>query len=139
MDYVKDVLVSIEWVVQNFQMLGVCFIEVDEDILFYEIGYLFGVVKFDWQIDLWYLVECDFIELQQVSELLGKLGIKVDDIIVFYGDKSNWWVSYVYWFLIYSGVSNFKIMNGGCQKWVVEGCEMIIEVFIVIVIIYFVL
>lgn len=127
MDYAKDVLVSTEWAAQNLQTPGVRFIEVDEDILLYETGHLPGAVKLDWQTDLWHPVERDFIEPQQVSELLGKLGIKADDTIVLYGDKSNWWASYAYWFLTYSGVSNLKIMNGGRQKWVAEGREMTTE------------
>ena len=124
MDYAKDVLVSTEWAAQNLQTPGVRFVEVNEDILLYETGHLPGAVKLDWQSDLWHPVERDFIEPQQVSALLGKLGIGADDTIVLYGDKSNWWASYAYWFLSYSGVSHLKIMNGGRQKWVAEGREL---------------
>ncbi|THF88037.1 sulfurtransferase [Deinococcus sp. KSM4-11] len=121
MDYAKDVLVNTDWVEQNLNTPGIRLIEVDEDILLYDTGHAPGAVKVDWQQDFWHPVERDFIGPEQVSALLGKLGIKDTDTIVLYGDKSNWWASYAYWFLSYSGVKNLKIMNGGRQKWIAEG------------------
>ncbi|WP_291429809.1 sulfurtransferase [Deinococcus sp.] len=123
MEYAKDVLVSTDWVAQNLNKDGVRLIEVDEDILLYDTGHIPGAVKLDWQTDLWHPVERDFITPDQVSELLGRLGIRADDQIILYGDKSNWWASYAYWFLSYSGVKNLKLMNGGRQKWMAEGRE----------------
>ncbi|GGR51685.1 thiosulfate sulfurtransferase [Deinococcus seoulensis] len=123
MEYAKDVLVSTEWVAQNLNKDGIRLIEVDEDILLYDTGHIPGAVKLDWQTDLWHPVERDFITPDKVSELLGRLGIGADDQIILYGDKSNWWASYAYWFLSYSGVKNLKLMNGGRQKWMAEGRE----------------
>ncbi|SEJ82986.1 thiosulfate/3-mercaptopyruvate sulfurtransferase [Deinococcus reticulitermitis] len=125
MNYAKDVLVSTDWAAQNLNTPGVRFIEVDEDILLYETGHLPGAAKVDWQQDFWHPVERDFIGADEVSALLGRLGIKEGDLIVLYGDKSNWWASYAYWFLKYSGVRNpLKLMDGGRQKWVAEGREL---------------
>ncbi|MFC3835365.1 MULTISPECIES: sulfurtransferase [Deinococcus] len=122
MDYAKDVLVNTDWVEQNLNTDGIRLIEVDEDILLYDTGHAPGAVKVDWQQDFWHPVERDFIGPDEVSALLGKLGIKETDTIVLYGDKSNWWASYAYWFLSYSGVKNpLKLMNGGRQKWIAEG------------------
>lgn len=122
MDYAKDVLVNTDWVEQNLNTDGIRLIEVDEDILLYDTGHAPGAVKVDWQQDFWHPVERDFIGPDEVSALLGKLGIKDTDTIVLYGDKSNWWASYAYWFLSYSGVKNpLKLMNGGRQKWIAEG------------------
>ncbi|MBZ9714073.1 sulfurtransferase [Deinococcus multiflagellatus] len=123
MDYAKDVLVSTDWVAQNLNTPGVRLIEVDEDILLYDTGHIPGAVKLDWQTDLWHPVERDFITPEEVSALLGRLGIGPDDQIILYGDKSNWWAAYAYWFLSYSGVKNLKLMNGGRQKWIAEGRE----------------
>ncbi len=127
MSYAKDVLVSTEWAAQNLNTAGIRFIEVDEDILLYDTGHILGAVKLDWQNDLWHPVERDFIEPEQVGALLSRLGIKADDQIILYGDKSNWWASYAYWFLSYSGVKNLKLMNGGRQKWIAEGREISTE------------
>lgn len=128
MEYAKDVLVSTEWVAENLNNPKVKLIEVDEDILLYDTGHIAGAVKLDWQVDLWHPVERDFIEPDAVQALLGKLGISADDQVILYGDKSNWWASYAYWFLSYSGVKNLKIMNGGRQKWVAEGRELTTDV-----------
>ncbi|GHF33943.1 thiosulfate/3-mercaptopyruvate sulfurtransferase [Deinococcus metalli] len=122
MDYAKDVLVNTDWVEQNLNTPGIRLIEVDEDILLYDTGHAPGAVKVDWQRDFWHPVERDFIGPDGVSALLGKLGIKDGDTLVLYGDKSNWWAAYAYWFLSYSGVKNpLKLMNGGRQKWIAEG------------------
>ena len=125
MDYAKDVLVNTEWVAENLGQPGLRLIEVDEDILLYDTGHIGGAVKVDWQQDFWHPVERDFIGPDEVAALLGRLGIGPDDQIVLYGDKSNWWAAYAYWFLSYSGVKNpLKLMNGGRQKWVAEGREL---------------
>lgn len=125
MHYVKDVLVDTDWVAQNLNTSGIRLIEVDEDILLYDTGHIPHAVKLDWQTDLWHPVERDFIGPDQLSSLLGKLGIQENDTIILYGDKSNWWASYAYWFFSYSGVPNtMKLMNGGRQKWVAEGREL---------------
>ena len=124
MDYAKDVLVSTEWVAEHLNDDHIRLVEVDEDILLYDVGHVPGAIKLDWQNDLWHEVERDFITPDKVSALLGRLGISADDTIILYGDKSNWWAAYAYWFLSYSGVQNLKIMNGGRQKWTAEGREL---------------
>lgn len=123
MEYAKDVLVSTEWVAQNLN--DICLIDVNEDILLYDVGHIEGALKLDWQADLWHPVYRDFIDPEGVAALLGRLGVKEDETIVLYGDKSNWWASYAYWFFSYSGVKNLKIMNGGRQKWVAEGRPLV--------------
>ena len=124
-EYAKDVLVSTDWVAAHAQDQGVKLIEVDEDILLYDTGHVAGAQKIDWQLDLWDQVEREFIPAEGLSALLGGLGITPDDTVILYGDKSNWWASYAYWFFAYNGVKNVKIMNGGRQKWAAEGRELV--------------
>ncbi|MEF2279765.1 sulfurtransferase [Deinococcus sp. YIM 134068] len=124
MEYAKDVLVSTDWVAQNLNTPGVRLVEVDEDILLYDTGHIPGAVKVDWQQDFWHPHEREFISARELSALLGRLGLKEGDQIILYGDKSNWWAAYAYWFLSYNGVQNLKLMNGGRQKWVAEGREL---------------
>ncbi len=123
-EYAKDVLVSTDWVAEHAQDKNVKLIEVDEDILLYDTGHIAGAQKIDWQLDLWDQVEREFIPAEALSELLGKLGVTPDDTVILYGDKSNWWASYAYWFFTYNGVKNLKLMNGGRQKWAAEGREL---------------
>ncbi|MBB5234593.1 sulfurtransferase [Deinococcus budaensis] len=128
MEYAKDVLVSTDWVAQNLNTPGVRLVEVDEDILLYETGHLPGAVKVDWQGDFWHPHEREFVSAEELSAFLGRLGLKEGDQIVLYGDKSNWWAAYAYWFLSYNGVQNLRLMNGGRQKWVAEGRELTTDV-----------
>ncbi|AZI42980.1 sulfurtransferase [Deinococcus psychrotolerans] len=125
MEYVKDVLVSTDWVAEHHKDAGVRLIEVNEDILLFETGHIEGAVKVDWQGDFWEPVMREFISAEQLSALLGRLGLKDGDTLILYGDKSNWWASYAYWFLSYNGVKNLKLMNGGRQKWVAENRELV--------------
>ncbi len=125
MEYVKDVLVSTDWVAEHKNDAGVRLIEVNEDILLYETGHIEGAVKVDWQGDFWTPVMREFISAEELSAFLGQLGLREGDTLVLYGDKSNWWASYAYWFLSYNGVENLKLMNGGRQKWVAEGRELV--------------
>ena len=123
-EYAKDVLVSTGWVAEHAQDANIKLIEVNEDILLYHTGHIAGAQKLDWQLDLWDQVEREFIPAEQLSALLGRLGITPADTVVLYGDKSNWWASYAYWFFTYNGVQKLKIMNGGRQKWVAEDREL---------------
>ncbi|WP_019586482.1 sulfurtransferase [Deinococcus apachensis] len=127
MEYAKDVLVSTDWVAQNLNTPGIRLIEVDEDILLYDTGHVPGAVKVDWQQDFWDPVMREFIGPEELSALLGRLGLRQGDQIILYGDKSNWWAAYAYWFLSYNGVQNLRLMNGGRQKWVAEGRELTTE------------
>jgi thiosulfate/3-mercaptopyruvate sulfurtransferase len=121
MSYAKDVLVSTEWVDHNVSDPGVTLLEVDEDILLYDTGHIPGAFKIDWQRDFWHPVEREFIQPGELADLLGQLGITPETTVVLYGDKSNWWAAYCYWFLRYNGHQHLKLMNGGRQKWVDEG------------------
>ena len=120
-------LVSTQWVADHTGTPGVVVVESDEDVLLYETGHIPGAVKVDWHTDLNEPDTRDYVNGEQFAELMDRKGIARDDTVVIYGDKSNWWASYAYWFLTYSGVSNLKIMNGGRQKWVAEGREMTTE------------
>jgi len=122
------VLVSTEWVQQHFDDPGVRVVESDEDVLLYDIGHVPGAVKVDWQGDLQDQTVRDFIGPDGFAALLRRLGIGADTTVVFYGDKSNWWAAYAYWFFRYMGVDNLKIMDGGRKKWEAEGRPLTREV-----------
>ncbi|HYM58764.1 MAG TPA: sulfurtransferase, partial [Solirubrobacteraceae bacterium] len=44
-----------------------------------------------------------------------------DHTIVLYGDRNNWFAAYTYWYLLYYGYENVKLMNGPREKWISEG------------------
>ncbi|MBB6099979.1 thiosulfate/3-mercaptopyruvate sulfurtransferase [Deinobacterium chartae] len=122
--YAKDVLVTTAWLAEHLNDPKLRLIEVDEDILLYDTGHIPGAVKIDWHADFWHPVMREFIQPQQFAQLLGRLGITEDTQVILYGDKSNWWAAYAYWFFSYNGYTEAKLLDGGRQKWVAEQREL---------------
>ncbi len=116
-----DVLVSTEWVAEHGRDDGVRLVEVDEDVLLYVQGHVEGAVKLDWHTELQRPDVRDFVDEDDFAELMERKGIGNDTTVVLYGDKSNWWAAYAFWFLKYNGHDDVRLMDGGRQKWVAEG------------------
>lgn len=115
-----DVLVDTDWVLEHHDDPGVKVVEVDEDVLLYEQGHVPGAVKLDWHTELQRPDVRDFVDEAGFAELMESKGISNDDTVVLYGDKSNWWAAYAFWFFKYNGHGDVRLMNGGRQKWVAE-------------------
>ncbi len=116
-----DVLVSTDWVLEHHKDPNIRVAEVDEDVLLYEQGHVPGAVKLDWHTELQRPDIRDFIDEEGFAELMRQKGIGNDTTVVLYGDKSNWWAAYAFWFFKYNGHADVRLMNGGRQKWVAEG------------------
>jgi len=123
-----SVLVSTEWVAQNLGRPDVRIVEVNEDPLLYKQGHVPGAVEIDWLTELQLKDRRDFIDAEAFAELMASKGISNDTTVVLYGDKSNWWAAYAFWFFKYNGHGDVRLMNGGRQKWVAEGRELSTEV-----------
>jgi thiosulfate/3-mercaptopyruvate sulfurtransferase len=115
-----EYLVDTEWVAQHLHDPQVRVVESDEDALFYETGHIPGAVKVDWFTTLQNPVRRDFISKDEYEKLCSRLGIANDTIVVFYGDKSNWFATYALWLFRYYGHERLRIMNGGRMKWEME-------------------
>ena len=116
-----EVLVSTDWVLEHAQDPGIRVVEVDEDVLLFEQGHVPGAVKLDWHTELQRPDVRDFVDEAGFASLMEAKGISNDATVVLYGDKSNWWAAYAFWFFKYNGHQEVKLMNGGRQKWVAEG------------------
>ncbi|MDZ7800335.1 MAG: sulfurtransferase [Trueperaceae bacterium] len=116
-----EVLVDTDWVEAHHGDDGVRVVEVDEDVLLYEQGHVPGARKLDWHTELQRPDVRDFVDREQFAALMEEKGISNDDTVVLYGDKSNWWAAYAFWFLKYNGHEDVRLMDGGRQKWVAEG------------------
>lgn len=128
-DYANpDVLVSTDWVEEHIDDPDIVIVESDEDILLYEIGHIRNSVKFDWQTELQDQLIRDYVSREDFEALLSEKGISNDHAVVFYGDRSNWWACYAFWTFKVLGHEKCLIMDGGRQKWVDEGRELVKEV-----------
>jgi thiosulfate/3-mercaptopyruvate sulfurtransferase len=123
-----EFLVDTEWVANHLKDENVRIIESDEDPLLYAIGHIEGAVQVDWFSTLQHPLRRDFLTREQFEEVASKLGITNDTIVVFYGDKSNWFAAYALWLFQYYGHKNVRIMNGGRIKWEQEKRPLVKDV-----------
>lgn len=124
----SGVLVSTAWLASNLGREDIRVIEVDEDVLLYETGHVLGALKLDWLTELQRRDVRDFIDAEAFGKLMESKGVSNHTTVVLYGDKSNWWAAYAFWFFKYNGHADVRLMDGGRQKWVAEGRELVTEV-----------
>jgi thiosulfate/3-mercaptopyruvate sulfurtransferase len=121
-DYVHpEVLVETEWVANHLNEPSVRIVESDEDILLYEMGHIPGAVKIDWHTELQDPVRRQYLDAKGFSKLMAEKGIDRDTLVVFYGDKNNWWACYAFWVFKLFDHPKCRVMNGGRKKWIDEG------------------
>jgi thiosulfate/3-mercaptopyruvate sulfurtransferase len=119
-----EMLVSTAWVAEHLNDPNVRVVESDEDALLYDQGHIPGAVKIDWEGDLNDPVTRDYISSEAFGKLMGRLGIKPETTVVFYGDKSNWWAAYALWVFRLFGHKDVRLMDGGRAKWQAEKRSM---------------
>jgi thiosulfate/3-mercaptopyruvate sulfurtransferase len=115
------VLVSTEWVAAHGNDPQVRVIESNEDPLLYTSGHISGAVEVDWTKDLNDPLRRDYLDKREFEALMSRIGATRDTLLVFYGDKNNWWATYAFWVFQLFGHQNAKIMDGGRLKWEKEG------------------
>ena len=119
-----EALVGTEWVAAPRGDPTVRLVESNEDILLYDTGHVPGAVKVDWHVDLNDPLERDYVSKAAFESLMQRLGISNDTMVIFYGDKNNWWATYAFWVFQLFGHSNAAVMDGGRAKWVAEGRDL---------------
>ncbi len=128
-DYANpDALVDTDWLEQHLQDPKVRIIEVDEDTTAYEKGHIPNSLAWNWNADLHAPVGRDYVNQDQLSNLLQKAGVDADTTVVLYGGNNNWFAAYAYWLLRYLGFGNVKLLNGGRKKWELESRQFTNEV-----------
>ena len=119
-----EMLVSTDWVAAHLDNPNVRIIESNEDPLLYSSGHIPGAVEVDWTTDLNDPLRRDYLDKAGFEALASRIGITPDTLLVFYGDKNNWWATYALWVFSLFGHTNARIMDGGRLKWVQEGRPM---------------
>lgn len=113
-------LVSTNWLAAHKHDPSLRLLECNEDVLLYGIEHIAGAQKLDWHIDLNDAVERDYIDQAAFQQLLRSRGIDESTMVVFYGDKSNWWATYAFWVFRLFGFENAVVLDGGRGKWLAE-------------------
>ncbi len=119
-----EVLVTTQWVADHLHDPNVRVVESNEDILLYDIRHIPGAVQIDWQKDLNDPVRRDYLERKAFEALMSQHGIGNDTLVVFYGDKNNWWACYAFWVFQLFGHTNARVMDGGRAKWEADARPM---------------
>ncbi len=124
-----EVLVTTDWVAEHGGDAGIRLLEVDVDTAAYDEGHISGAVGLNWQTQLCDQVRRDILTKDQFEQLCQDSGISNDTTIIFYGDNNNWFATYALWQFRYYGhdESKLKVMNGGRQKWIDEGRELVTD------------
>lgn len=124
-----EVLVTTDWVAQHGSDTGIRLVEVDVDTAAYDEGHISGAVGLNWQTQLCDQVRRDILTKEQFEQLCRDSGISNDTTVIFYGDNNNWFATYALWQFRYYGhdESKLKVMNGGRQKWIDEGRELVTD------------
>lgn len=112
-----EYLVETDWVEEHLTDPNIRIIESDEDYLLYDTGHIPGAVRVDWFTTLQHPIRRDFLPKEEFEKVCSQLGVTQDTVLVFYGDKSNWFACYAFWVFQYYGHKNSRIMNGGRAKW----------------------
>jgi thiosulfate/3-mercaptopyruvate sulfurtransferase len=121
-------LIATEWVAAHLNDSQVRVVESNEDPLLYPSGHIPGAVQVDWTHDLNDPLRRDYLNRAGFEALMSRIGVTPEMLIVFYGDKNNWWATYAFWVFQLFGHSNAKIMDGGRAKWEKESRELTREV-----------
>ena len=121
-------LVTTAWLEEHSGEDGLVVLESNEDVLLYDTGHIPGAVKIDWHTELNDPVVRDYLDGDAFAALMSRKGIRREDTIVIYGDKSNWWAAYTLWVFTLFGHADVRLLNGGRDAWIAEGRELTKEV-----------
>jgi thiosulfate/3-mercaptopyruvate sulfurtransferase len=119
--YAKDVLVDMDWVQDHLDDERIRIVEVDENPALYAEAHIPGAIGLDWRNDLQDPIRRDFLGHEDFAALFGGRGIGDEHTVVLYGDRSNWFAAYTYWYLKYYGHQAVRLVNGPREKWIADG------------------
>jgi thiosulfate/3-mercaptopyruvate sulfurtransferase len=126
-----NVIVSTGEVAAMLGKPGVRLIEVSMDREAYASGHIAGALDIDWQRQL--IEEEDessgkVIDPERFGALARRLGLDINDSLVFYGDQGGRHAARALWtFEYYRHRGSLHWMDGGREKWLSEGRPMTAE------------
>ncbi|HEY3779487.1 MAG TPA: sulfurtransferase [Fimbriimonadaceae bacterium] len=116
-----EALVTTDWLADHLNDPSIRIVESNEDPLLYFSGHIPGAVEVDWTRDLNDPVRRDYLNKEEFQQLMGRIGVTPETTVIFYGDRNNWWATYALWVFTLFGHEKVKILDGGRQKWLLEG------------------
>ncbi|MDR7468328.1 MAG: sulfurtransferase [Armatimonadota bacterium] len=123
-----DVLVETDWVEVHHGDPVVRLVEADEDPKLYDEGHIPRALRLHWKEDLQDPVVRDWVDRERFARLLGDRGVSHDHTVILYGDRNNWFATYVFWLFKYYGHRDVRVLNGGRDRWLRDGRALTAEV-----------
>ena len=125
-----DVLVTTGWLGAHLDDPSLRILESDEDVLLFDTGHIPNAQKIDWHLDLNDPLTRDYVTRAEFQSVLRRLGIDESTTVVLYGDRNNWWATYVFWvFRLFDfPESRLRLLDGGRGKWVAEERVLVTDV-----------
>lgn len=134
----QNVLVSTDWLAERIDEglaeSNIVLIDVSENLPTSELtayvdGHIPGAQYVDWTGDFVQANTREFLDADEITDLLQGLGLNSEDTLVIYGDNNNWFAAYAAWVFNLYGVPDVRLVDGGLHKWeAVEGRELVQEV-----------
>ena len=126
--YVKDVLVTTDWLAEHLNDENVVVAEVDENPDLYDEAHVPERSGCTGGTICRISSSATSSRRSRFEQLLGSRGIGNDTTVVLYGDKNNWFAAFAYWYLKVYGHGDVRILDGGRQKWLDEERETTTDV-----------
>src|ERR687894_428208 len=116
-----NIIVDTKWIYDHLNDHQVRIAEVDYNPdSSYRLGHIPGAVLFDWKQDLNDPNKKDIISKEGCEDLLQRIGVNNDTILILYCDYKNWFAAFAFWVFKYYGFNDVRLMNGGRKKWLEE-------------------
>jgi len=86
----------------------------------YDLGHIPGAVLIDWKSDINDPIRRNLLTRAAYENLLQRIGVNKDTVLVLYGDFSNWFAAFAFWVFKYYGYGEVVLLDGGRKKWLEE-------------------
>ena len=122
-DYAKHVMVSTDWVAEDLEDDRIRIVEVDASPELYDEAYHPGRDRLRLEARPPGSGSQAFPRCGGVRRADREPGLSNEHTVVLYGDRSNWFAAYTYWYFRYYGHNAVKLVNGPRAQWIAEERE----------------
>lgn len=112
-------LISTQWLQENLQRPDTSILDVRTDIKEYWKGHIPGALYIHPEAFRWPEkgVPGNVISPRILAQLLGNCGISQDTSVIVYGEKNDYFATYIIWALDYLGHHSSAMLDGGFDRW----------------------
>jgi thiosulfate/3-mercaptopyruvate sulfurtransferase len=121
-------LVSTQWAADHLDDPAIRFIEAGWDASEYESGHVPGAVAGWGFSDIERPDTQNLPDKAQLEAMLSKIGIANNQTVILYGGLSNLVAAMAFWLLKIFGHADVRLLDGGRQKWIIEGRTLTKEI-----------